>query len=60
MHYVYDAEEKKSFSTVQFRTNEQFSYYKNWKGYVEEEQLKTAENDFGNNQYDQVFVDSLF
>lgn len=54
VHYVYDADEKKTFSTVQFPVDERFSYYKNWKGYIEEEKLKTAENDFGNNQMEMV------
>ena len=49
MKYVYDAEEKKRFESVQFPVDKTFKEYMEWKGYQEDTDLKHAEQKLGKN-----------
>ncbi|XP_039268965.2 endoplasmic reticulum transmembrane helix translocase-like [Styela clava] len=56
-HYVYDKDEKKCFTTVQFPVSESFSYYQKWRGYENEQDVQSAKDDYGNNQMEMVIPD---
>ncbi|GFO46819.1 cation-transporting ATPase, partial [Plakobranchus ocellatus] len=47
--YVYDGDENRRFSPVVFPVDHSAREYMEWKGYQEEEDLKTAEKKFGKN-----------
>ncbi|XP_022101040.1 manganese-transporting ATPase 13A1-like [Acanthaster planci] len=47
--YIYDAEEKKRFQSVQFPTNLPLRDYQNWKGYTEDTEVAEAKDKYGDN-----------
>ncbi|XP_071487293.1 endoplasmic reticulum transmembrane helix translocase-like [Diadema antillarum] len=48
--YVYDAEEKKRFTALEFPINLPFKMYQSWKGYQEDSEVASAKKSFGDNQ----------
>ncbi|XP_003375008.1 putative cation-transporting ATPase 13A1 [Trichinella spiralis] len=52
--YVYDALEKRRFEPVKFPENMPFQFYKEWKGYVIEGELKLVASHLGTNTMEMV------
>ncbi|KRY49630.1 putative cation-transporting ATPase 13A1 [Trichinella britovi] len=52
--YVYDALEKRRFEPVKFPENMPFQFYKEWKGYVTEGELKLVASHLGTNTMEMV------
>ncbi|KRX96276.1 putative cation-transporting ATPase 13A1, partial [Trichinella pseudospiralis] len=52
--YVYDALEKKRFEPVKFPENMPFQFYKEWKGYVTDNELKLVASHLGTNTMEMV------
>ncbi|KAL3871745.1 hypothetical protein ACJMK2_039723 [Sinanodonta woodiana] len=50
MKYLYDAEEKKQFVSVELPVNYSIKTYLDWKGYPEETDMKEIETKYGKNQ----------
>ena len=49
--FIYDANEKKTFSEVVYPTNWELSKYMEWKGYQEDQDIKNAEKHYGKNRF---------
>ncbi|XP_033643148.1 manganese-transporting ATPase 13A1-like [Asterias rubens] len=47
--YIYDAEEKKQFQSVQFPVDLPLKEYQSWKGYMEEADVADVKNKYGDN-----------
>lgn len=54
--YLYDAEEKRQFHTVQFPLNEPMKHYQNWKGHEDEENVRIAVEKYGDNKYKLIIL----
>lgn len=48
--YIYDAEEKKQFQSVQFPVDLPLKEYQSWKGYMEEADVADVKNKYGDNE----------
>jgi cation-transporting ATPase 13A1 len=51
MKYIYNADEKKQFRSIDFPVNESMGFYQSWKGYQTEEELTQAQKKFGKNRF---------
>ena len=51
MRYLYDADEKKTFVPVQFPCDWSIGQYNTWNGYLNDEDIKTAERHYGKNRH---------